>query len=134
MRCVLAPTLPQDYIISYCRPTNFNADESRAAHGEIHVSHILTGRCVARLSGTASDARGGSGSGSSSDDDSAVATTVGVDNLFGSASDDDDVLTEHSAGDQGGTPLGEVSALHFSEERNELFVGNRHGMLYVFGQ
>jgi hypothetical protein len=60
--------------------------------GAIHVSHIRTGRCVARL---ASCADGG---------------------------------CAHAH------VLRDVSALYFSEERNELYVGDRNGLLHVYSQ
>ena len=56
------------------------------------MSHILTGRCVARL---ASCADGG---------------------------------CAHAH------VLRDVSALYFSEERNELYVGDRNGLLHVYSQ
>ena len=60
--------------------------------GAIHVSHIRTGRCVARL---ASCVDGG---------------------------------CAHAH------VLRDVSALYFSEERNELYVGDRNGLLHVYSQ
>eukprot|EP00310_Coccolithus_braarudii_P024496 CAMPEP_0183345542 /NCGR_PEP_ID=MMETSP0164_2-20130417/10938_1 /TAXON_ID=221442 /ORGANISM="Coccolithus pelagicus ssp braarudi, Strain PLY182g" /LENGTH=382 /DNA_ID=CAMNT_0025516693 /DNA_START=242 /DNA_END=1391 /DNA_ORIENTATION=+ len=41
-------TSAQDYIISYCRQTDSNSGSSMSA---INVSHILTGRCVAKITG-----------------------------------------------------------------------------------
>jgi len=63
------------------------------AAGAIHVSHILTGRCVAKLA----DCSKGS--------DCAHANA-----------------------------LRDVSSLHFSEERNELYVGDRYGQLHIYTQ
>ena len=62
----------------------------------MNVSHILTGRCVAKIAG------GGGEPGSPSD-------------VFGDGAAD-------------------VTALYFSEERNELYVGNRQGLLHVWAQ
>ena len=58
----------------------------RGKRGAIHVSHIASGKCVARLG---------------------ASTPV---------------------------DMGEMTAIHFSEERQELYVGNREGFLYVWAQ
>ena len=76
---------------SYCR----SADREHSAPGTINVSHILTGRCVAKLVDCAGDGSG-------------------VDGVLDT--------------------LRDVTALHFSEERNELYVGDRNGILHVYAQ
>lgn len=89
-------TAAQDYIISYCKPASTDA----SGRGAVHISHILSGKCVARLSKS--------------------------------------TLAESSAGDGDDEPLrdmlGDVTAIHFSEERNELNVGSRQGVLHVWSQ
>ena len=76
----------QDYIISYCRSTD---GESGAAAGTINVSHILTGRCVAKITGDTA---------------------------------------------KGKNALHDVTSIFYNEDRNELYVGNRQGMLSIFAQ
>ena len=71
--------------MSYCRSND--PEEAAAGHGTVNVSHILTGKCVSKLTGV--DSRDG---------------------------------------------FGDVTALHFSEDRNELYIGNRQGVLHVWSQ
>ena len=58
----------------------------RPRRGAIHVSHILSGKCVARI------------------------------------------------GDDANFDMGDVTAVHFSEDRHELYVGNRDGLVHVWSQ
>ena len=123
-------TSAQDYIISFCRPKDYIRRSSSgseeallrsdpdAMQGEVHISHILTGRCIAKLNGLGKQV----GSVGAEQDPNGQSAEDGNDAL---------ALTQHDASEDG---LGDVSALHFSEERNELFVGNRQGILYIFGQ
>ena len=56
---------------------------------------------------------------------------------FGSAEDSEaeDGLTMRAAnGREPGSGFGEVTALHFSEERNELYVGDKMGVVHVYSQ
>jgi hypothetical protein len=89
----------QDFIISYCRPREGDG----AGHGSVHISHILSGRCVAKLAISPEEEEG----------EERQLQQLGQLTMSG---------------------LGDVSALHFSEERNELLLGSRHGVLQVFAQ
>ena len=118
-------TAAQDYIISYCRPRGSTttgggllALEDQPPKGTVHISHILTGKCVARLSRNSS--RSGSSSRSSGSDAAGMS--------FADDSDGEEA-TSIAARTDG---LGDVTALHYSEERNELFVGDRQGILHVW--
>jgi len=76
-------TSTQDYIVSYCR----RSDTDSGAGGGVHISSILTGKCVARLAD--------------------------------------------------GAPLPElqdVTSLFYNEERHELYIGNKQGILTVWAQ
>jgi hypothetical protein len=133
-------TTAQDYIISFCQSNSSGSvggdreggsGSQRQQRGTVHVSHILSGKCVAKLT---ENARGTTTSTSW--------MRVAADSEREAAGDETDVNDESqtlappvassSNGDAEG--LGEVSALHFSEERNELYVGNRRGMLHVWSQ
>ena len=153
-------TAAQDYIISFCRPTKSQkqqqqqrdvggggGEEDVAAErgirprGEVHISHILTGKCVARLSGDSSSSDEAAAAadendevGGSSQDTTVSAATQAQ---FGSAEDSEaeDGLTMRAAnGREPGSGFGEVTALHFSEERNELYVGDKMGVVHVYSQ
>ena len=106
-------TSAQDYIISFCKPLaacDSSSDGDAPPHGTINISHIPTGRCVGKLKGPNG--------------------TDGSRHLLALDSEDDDVFR----GRGGGGGLGDVTSLHFSEERNELYIGNRQGMLHVWSQ
>ena len=122
-------TAAQDYIVSYCRAAESD-DAPSGQPGTINVSHILSGRCVAKLvdcsaaeawsraaGGGGADAGGGGGGGGSGGEGSSWSPP---------------------RADGGGSPGSyaprDVTALHFSEQRNELYVGDKHGVLRVFGQ
>ena len=96
-------TAAQDYIISYCRPKN--GDES-GGRGAVHISHILSGRCVAKL-------------------------PTGAPEGSEEAPPPDGEVRHHQEHCGGVT---DVTALHFSEERNEVYVGSRQGVLHVWAQ
>lgn len=81
---------------------------TRCPWGTVHVSHILTGRCVARVCPDGADGeRDARGAGHA-------------------------VCGSHPFTCEG--PMADVTALHFSEERNELYVGNRQGVLHMWRQ
>lgn len=118
-------TAAQDYIISYCRP---NDGDLRAppGRGMVHVSHILTGKCVSRLAGKVrSRTRLGGSGGTRNRVVAEEATDGGDDGSDGESASDED---------EAGRGLGEVTSIYFSEERNELYVGNRQGILQVWSQ
>ena len=103
-------TAAQDYIVSYCRPQSGGG----GGRGSVHISHILTGKCVARLD-------------SPPDAEAADAASADVD-----ASEPGSSADVPSRPRDGG--FGDVTALYFSEERNELYVGNKQGILHVWSQ
>ena len=97
-------TAAQDYIISYCKPASTDA----SGRGAVHISHILSGKCVARLSKST--------------------------HAESSAGDGDDESPSGPLAESARDRLGDVTAIHFSEERNELNVGSRQGVLHVWSQ
>lgn len=106
-------TASQEFIISYCRPSSHSsraADDSttEGRAGTVHVSHILSGQCVARIAPDGADGE---------NDANGLSHVVCGNNPFTSES-----------------PMSDVTALYFSEERNELYVGNQQGVLHIWRQ
>jgi hypothetical protein len=95
-------TSEQDLIISYCKA---HADKSAdEAVGSINISNILTGKCLAKI--RADDLRVGI----------RPRTCANSSNIRSSI---------HEA-------LEDVTALFYDEERNEIYTGNRHGLVHVW--
>ncbi|CAK9198733.1 unnamed protein product [Sphagnum troendelagicum] len=95
-------TSEQDLIISYCKA---HADKTAdEAVGSINISNILTGKCLAKIRA----------------DDPHVGirprTCANSSNIRSSI---------HEA-------LEDVTALFYDEERNEIYTGNRHGLVHVW--
>ena len=123
-------TAAQDYIISYCRPNDGDLN-ARPRRGMVHVSHILTGKCVSRMAGKVrSHTRLGASGGSRN--------RIVARDFEEATEGGDDGSESESASDEyeceAGRGLGEVTSIYFSEERNELYVGNRQGILQVWSQ
>ena len=97
-------TQEQDLIVSYCKP---NAEGSEKSAASINVSSILTGKCQAKL---------GQGQGDDEEemDASLVLRSPGGNRVSGDAA------------------LGDVTALFYNEERNEIYTGNASGRVYVW--
>lgn len=81
------------------------------AAGSINVSNILTGKCLAKINATngspkidACDSKAGC---SKRNDSSRVRSTVAE-------------------------ALEDITALFYDEERNEIYTGNRHGLVHVW--
>ena len=159
-------TAAQDYIISYCKPKEqitaasslSNPDATRGENavrsvldsqgrGTVHISHILSGKCIARLAAAC-----GGPSSSLTNGGGVDSRTVNIADLI-VAQQTNANANNANANEQavGGGPLaplgllegmqrsnydglGDVTALHFSEERNTLYVGSRQGILHVWAQ
>ena len=109
-------TAAQDYIISFCKADRIEGGPTR---GSVNVSHILTGKCVAKVYEPQA---------SSDEREHGSSQSLGTDD-----SDEESLFTRGSVG-AGRRGFGEVTALHFSEERNELYVGNKQGILHIWSQ
>nr|AAR99363.1 hypothetical protein At2g38630 [Arabidopsis thaliana]AAV63894.1 hypothetical protein At2g38630 [Arabidopsis thaliana] len=99
-------TSDQDLIISYCKAdTEDQWIEGNA--GSINISNILTGKCLAKIKANNGPPKeedcSSSDLGNSSRRRSAVAEA-----------------------------LEDITALFYDEERNEIYTGNRHGLLHVW--
>ncbi|XP_068317604.1 uncharacterized protein [Pyrus communis] len=104
-------TSDQDLIISYCKA---DSDDhwSEGNAGSIHVSNILTGKCLAKINLSnggpkVDDTEGNTGSSRKLSNSSLVRSTVAE-------------------------ALEDVTALFYDEDRNEIYTGNRHGLVHVW--
>ncbi|KAK4582104.1 hypothetical protein RGQ29_025322 [Quercus rubra] len=103
-------TSDQDLIISYCKA---DSDEQwmEGNAGSINISNILTGKCLAKINATNGSPKGdecSTSAGSSKKQDySKVRSTVAE-------------------------ALEDITALFYDEERNEIYTGNRHGLVHVW--
>jgi hypothetical protein len=81
------------------------------AAGSINISNILTGKCLAKINATSGrpkvDQSSSSACSSKQQDHSRVRSTVAE-------------------------ALEDITALFYDEERNEIYTGNRHGLVHVW--
>ncbi|KAG7569663.1 hypothetical protein ISN45_Aa04g023570 [Arabidopsis thaliana x Arabidopsis arenosa] len=99
-------TSDQDLIISYCKAdTEDQWVEGNA--GSINISNILTGKCLAKIKAI---------NGPPKEEDSS-GSDLGKSNRRRNA------VAE---------ALEDITALFYDEERNEIYTGNRHGLLHVW--
>lgn len=109
-------TSDQDLIISYCKA---DSDDlmSEGIAGSINVSNILTGKCLAKIRADNC---------SNLEEDCSCSNS----NSSGSAS-----KKRVKASRIRSTPaeaLEDITALFYDEERNEIYTGNRHGLVHVW--
>ncbi|GAB4827730.1 hypothetical protein Ancab_034616 [Ancistrocladus abbreviatus] len=103
-------TSDQDLIISYCKA---DSDDplSEGTAGSINISNILTGKCLAKIRvdncSPAKDERSSGSSSKKQGQTSRTRSTVGE-------------------------ALEDITALFYDEERNEIYTGNRHGLVHVW--
>ncbi|CAL5335335.1 hypothetical protein ACSBR2_003497 [Camellia fascicularis] len=104
-------TSDQDLIISYCKADSDDHWMERNA-GSINISNILTGKCLAKIN---------AGNGSPK-----------VDEYY---SIDSSSKKQHHSYHMRNTvaeALEDITALFYDEERNEIYTGNRHGLVHVW--
>lgn len=82
------------------------------AAGSIHVSNILTGKCLAKINA-------GNGGPKVDECDSSAGSSSKRSNLS--------LVRSTVAG-----ALEDITALFYDEERNEIYTGNRHGLVHVW--
>ncbi|CAK8542200.1 unnamed protein product [Lathyrus sativus] len=102
-------TSDQDLIISYCKADSEDQWMEPNA-GSINVSHILTGKCVAKIN--------------------AANCSMKVDDCNNTCSCrhiDSSQITSSVA-----EALEDITALFYDEDRNEIYTGNRHGLVHVW--
>lgn len=98
-------TSDQDLIISYCKA---ESDDQwiEGNVGSINISNILTGKCVAKIN----------------------ATNCGIKAAECSSSGSHSSLMRSSVAEA----LEDITALFYDEDRNEIYSGNRHGLVHVW--
>ncbi|XP_052173888.1 uncharacterized protein LOC127789133 isoform X5 [Diospyros lotus] len=107
-------TSDQDLIISYCKA---DSDDhwSKGNAGSINISNIMTGKCLAKINAANSSLQLDEGNSSSSSSRS---------------------KKPHRPYDQMRNTVAEaledITALFYDEERNEIYTGNRHGLVHVW--
>ncbi|CAN0880060.1 hypothetical protein LINGRAHAP2_LOCUS13437 [Linum grandiflorum] len=102
-------TSDQDLIISYCKVES--EDQWMEGNGSINVSNILTGKCLAKINAA---------NGSPKSDDSSSGSSSGSSQR------------QTSMRSTAGEALEDITALFYDEERNEIYTGNRHGLVHVW--
>lgn len=104
-------TSDQDLIISYCKAdTDDHWTEGNA--GSINISNILTGKCLAKIN-----------------------ATNGCPKAEVLDSDDMNIKKQHHSSSMRSTvteALEDITALFYDEERNEIYTGNRYGLVHVW--
>nr|CAD1822566.1 unnamed protein product [Ananas comosus var. bracteatus] len=98
-------TSDQDLIISYCKAEGACEDEVSAV-GSINISNILTGKCIAKIS-------------------TSNPTLTISPRRRGEAGRSSVHSTVREA-------LEDVTALFYDEDRNEIYTGNKHGLIHVW--
>ncbi|KAJ7300230.1 hypothetical protein O6H91_Y032100 [Diphasiastrum complanatum] len=96
-------TSEQDLIISYCKAHPHDCTEEETV-GSINISNILTGKCLAKIR---------------ADDPNVQISRRSHANSSAIQSSVQDALED-------------VTALFYDEDRNEIYTGNRHGLVHVW--
>ncbi|KAH1245674.1 hypothetical protein GmHk_06G015946 [Glycine max] len=109
-------TSDQDLIISYCKADSDDS-LSEGNAGSINVSNILTGKCLAKIRASNSFPVDNS----CSDNPSGSCCCNSKKRKHGSK-------TRSTVAEA----LEDITALFYDEERNEIYTGNRHGLVHVW--
>lgn len=83
------------------------------AAGSINISNILTGKCLAKINASNGGPKGQEGSSSSGSGGSKQSYSSSMRSTVTEALED-------------------ITALFYDEERNEIYTGNRHGLVHVW--
>ncbi|KAL8154365.1 hypothetical protein V2J09_012125 [Rumex salicifolius] len=109
-------TSDQDLIISYCK-ADPEDPLSEGTAGSINVSNILTGKCLAKI-------RAQNSSSSDKAEDSSPSSSSRKNSRKRSLA-----MRMRSSVQEA---LEDITALFYDEERNEIYTGNRHGLVHVW--
>ncbi|PRQ42617.1 putative transcription factor WD40-like family [Rosa chinensis] len=104
-------TSDQDLIISYCKADSDDHWMEPTA-GSIHVSNILTGKCLAKINASNAGPK--------------------VDECSSSSSTSRKRINSSLVRSTVAEALEDITALFYDEERNEIYTGNRHGLVHVW--
>ncbi|KAG6737739.1 hypothetical protein POTOM_059269 [Populus tomentosa] len=100
-------TSDQDLIISYCKADS--DDPLSEGNGSINISNILTGKCLAKIKAS---------------------------NSFPNENECGQNSKKHRHASRirstAAEALEDITALFYDEERNEIYTGNRHGLVHVW--
>ncbi|XP_044473393.1 uncharacterized protein LOC123201886 isoform X3 [Mangifera indica] len=107
-------TADQDLIISYCKAESEDQWMEGNA-GSINVSSILTGKCLAKINATSGSSKGNECSSS----DRPVNSTRKLKQFS-------QIRTTVSEA------LEDITSLFYDEDRNEIYTGNKHGLVHVW--
>ncbi|XP_040385588.1 uncharacterized protein LOC102700197 [Oryza brachyantha] len=99
-------TSDQDLIISYCKSEAAVDDGTVPPIGSINMSDIMTGKCIAKIAANDPTLRIGPRKNGSAERSSIWSTIPEA--------------------------LEDVTALFYDEDRNEIYTGNRHGLVHVW--
>lgn len=100
-------TSDQDLIISYCKADSDDSSSDGAGRGNagsINISNILTGKCLAKIR---------AGCGAAKDNNRRKGSSSRFNNTVAEALED-------------------ITALYYDEDRDEIYTGNRQGLVHVW--
>lgn len=109
-------TSDQDLIISYCKADS-DDPVSEGNAGSINVSNILTGKCLAKIK---------------ADNCSTVEDECSCSSSSSSSSSSKKRIKASRIRSTPAEALEDITALFYDEERNEIYTGNRHGLVHVW--
>ncbi|KAI8557291.1 hypothetical protein RHMOL_Rhmol05G0324600 [Rhododendron molle] len=104
-------TSDQDLIISYCKADSDDQWMEGNA-GSINISNILTGKCLAKINSSNCN--------------------IEVDGGYRSDSTSRNQHCSYLMRNRVAEALEDITALFYDEERNEIYTGNRHGLVHVW--
>ncbi|KAI3994045.1 hypothetical protein MKX01_012302 [Papaver californicum] len=107
-------TSDQDLIISYCKADSDDPLEGSA--GSINISNILTGKCLAKIRATSDNPKDENGDSSDSPFPGRTKKRLYSGRIRNTVAE----------------ALEDITALFYDEERNEIYTGNRQGLVHVW--
>ncbi|KAJ7959493.1 Transducin/WD40 repeat-like superfamily protein [Quillaja saponaria] len=110
-------TSDQDLIISYCKADSDDS-LSKGYVGSINISNILTGKCLAKIR--------------ASNSFPLEKDCTCIDNCSGTACNSRKRTIASRFRSTVTEALEDITALFYDEERNEIYTGNRHGLVHVW--
>ncbi|XP_047333573.1 uncharacterized protein LOC124937106 [Impatiens glandulifera] len=112
-------TSDQDLIISYCKPRSDDPLSEGNATGSINISNILTGKCLAKIRA----------------ENESPFEDCGCSKCFnggGNSCNNRRRIQSLNLRCTAAEALEDITALFYDEERNEIYTGNRYGLVHVW--